>query len=333
MEEIADESIPLIVTSPPYPMIGMWDELFVTQNPAISTALEKNMGMEAFEGMHQELDSVWREAYRVLQPGGIAAINIGDATRTLGKTFRLYSNHSRIIQAMEDLSMSILPSILWRKPTNSPNKFMGSGMLSPGAYVTLEHEFILLFRKGGKRNFTLEEDKQRRRESAYFWEERNQWFSDLWEFTGTRQSTRKSAGRERSAAYPLELPWRLIQMFSVIGDVVLDPFLGTGTTTRAALLSGRSSIGYELDPGLTEELFTGDLNSWKGEQNDWIKNRLQNHEKFVAHRKETKGPNAFKHHHEAWDIPVMTSQEKEINWPALKSVECMAQEIHCQFSW
>ena len=69
-----------------------------------------------------------------------------------------------------------MPAILWRKPTNAPNKFMGSGMLPPNAYVTLEHEYILMFRWGAKREFSQEEQKRSRRESAYFWEERNGWF-------------------------------------------------------------------------------------------------------------------------------------------------------------
>ena len=333
MEEIADNSIPLIVTSPPYPMIAMWDDLFVKQNPDVAAYLEKNEGTEAFELMHLELDAVWKEMHRVLLPGGLAAINIGDATRTLGKSFRLYSNHSRIVQAMEKLGMSTLPSILWRKPTNSPNKFMGSGMLAPGAYVTLEHEFILLFRKGNKRAFQTEDEKQVRRKSAYFWEERNQWFSDLWEFKGTRQNTQSQASRERSAAYPIELPWRLIQMFSVIGDTVLDPFLGTGTTSRAALLSGRSSLGYELDPALTEDLFTPPSAEWKELQQKWYTNRFRAHQQFVQDRSDRKGPEAFKHHHEGWKIPVMTSQEKEMGWPALRDTQIGSQQLVVQYDW
>ena len=121
-----------------------------------------------------------------------------------------------------------LPDILWRKPTNAPNKFMGSGMLPAGAYVTYEHEYILIFRKGGKRAFDRPpRRRQLRRRSAYFWEERNVWFSDVWtDLTGDAPGSRRRETRARSAAFPFELPYRLIQMFSVYGDTVLDPFAG-----------------------------------------------------------------------------------------------------------
>ncbi|MHA2283956.1 MAG: DNA methyltransferase [Promethearchaeota archaeon] len=153
MRAVRDESIHLILTSNPYPLIEMWDEIFAKQNPAIKEALENDNGNLAFELMHQELDKVWSEVHRVLCPGGIACINIGDATRTIDKRFRLYSNHARILQKCIELDFDVLPAIIWRKPTNAPNKFMGSGMLPAGAYVTLEHEHVLILRKGGKRNF------------------------------------------------------------------------------------------------------------------------------------------------------------------------------------
>jgi len=128
--------------------------------------------------MHENLNEVWEEIDRVMAPGGIACINVGDALRKIGETFRLYSNHSRIIDYFENAGYLVLPAIIWRKQTNKPNKFMGSGMLPPNAYVTLEHEFILIFRKG-TRTFSSEE-KVARRKSSYFREERNLWFSDVW---------------------------------------------------------------------------------------------------------------------------------------------------------
>ena len=133
---MSNESIDLVVTSPPYPMIEMWDQIFTSQNEKIGRALNKKDGPTAFELMHQELDKVWDELYRVLKVGGIACINIGDATRTINSHFALYTNHSRIQTYMQKLGFSALPAILWRKQTNAPNKFMGSGMMPPGAYVT-----------------------------------------------------------------------------------------------------------------------------------------------------------------------------------------------------
>ncbi len=98
--------------------------------------------------MHSALDDVWAEISRVLVPGGIACINVGDATRTVGDSFRVYPNHARVTDAFVELGFEPLPDVLWRKPTNSAAKFMGSGMIPPNAYVTLEHEYVLVFRKG-----------------------------------------------------------------------------------------------------------------------------------------------------------------------------------------
>ena len=255
MAALPDGSVALVVTSPPYPMIALWDEQFAAADPRIANALTAEDGNQAFESMHARLDAVWRECHRVLQPGGLACINIGDATRKIGGEFRLFSNHSRILHALTEIGFSILPDILWRKPTNAPNKFLGSGMLPAGAYVTYEHEYILIARNGVPRTFSPA-DKARRRRSAFFWEERNAWFSDLWlGLVGARQLLGPSGidgadARLRSAAYPFELAYRLIQMYSLIGDTVLDPFLGTGTTTTAAIASGRSSQGFEIEANL-----------------------------------------------------------------------------------
>ena len=171
MKEAPDESADLMVTSPPYPMIEMWDEIFASQDKEIAKALKNGDGGAAFELMHRVLDDVWKEVWRVLKPGAVACINVGDATRTVDGRFSLFTNHSRIQYRMQKLGFSSLPAILWRKQTNAPNKFMGSGMLPPGAYVTLEHEYVLIFRKGDKKLFPSAGLKQLRRESAYFWEE------------------------------------------------------------------------------------------------------------------------------------------------------------------
>ena len=154
MAAVPDGSVSLVVTSPPYPMIELWDAQFAAAGPDIADALEGEDGARAFDLMHLRLDRVWQECHRLLQPGGLACINIGDATRKIGGEFRLFSNHSRILQALTGMGFSVLPDILWRKPTNAPNKFLGSGMLPAGAYVTYEHEYILIVRKGGPRKFS-----------------------------------------------------------------------------------------------------------------------------------------------------------------------------------
>ena len=248
MEQLADASVDLIVTSPPYPMIEMWDESFSEQDEQISACLSGARGRDAFELMHAVLDRVWIEIHRVLKSGGIACINIGDATRTFDGDFQLYSNHSRILHRFLNLGFAALPDILWRKQTNAPNKFMGSGMLPVGAYVTYEHEYLLVLRKGRRRDFTSAQEKDRRRESAFFWEERNVWFSDVWfDIKGAAQALVDETARQRSAAFPFELAYRLVCMFSIKGDIVLDPFAGTGTTLAAAVASGRNAVGIDRD--------------------------------------------------------------------------------------
>lgn len=309
MESLEDESVNLVVTSPPYPLIEMWDPLFGQMNPSISKALTTGEGSEAFELSHLELDKVWDEVERVVKPGGFVCVNIGDATRSLNGQFQLYSNHTRITQAMIQRSFNSLPLIIWKKPTNSPTKFMGSGMLPAGAYVTLEHEYILIFRKGGKRVFKTPDDKANRNRSALFWEERNQWFSDQWVLKSLRQTLNHKQLRERSAAYTMELPYRLILMYSVYGDTVLDPFLGTGTTVLAAMATGRHSAGIELDSAFGD-ILTSDLKGFAEVANKRVTDRLQAHQIFMQEYTSRKSETKYVNHH--LQTPVVTMQEREL---------------------
>lgn len=306
LSPLEDSSVDLVVTSPPYPMIEMWDDVFAALDPSIENTLRKGDGGGSFELMHRVLDEVWRQLYRVMKDGALACINIGDATRTIKERFSLLPNHARIQTRMAELGFTILPAILWRKQTNAPNKFMGSGMLPPGAYVTLEHEYILIFRKGGKRKFTRPEEKERRMESAYFWEERNRWFSDIWDFKGVRQYQGEERLRERSAAYPFILPFRLINMFSIYGDTVLDPFLGSGTTALAAAVSGRNSAGCEIEKGFAgafrSRMMQGIIHRGVCQEE-----RLSNHMEFVQKYQAEKGP--MKYTNQRYGFPVMTRQE------------------------
>jgi len=323
MRTIPSSSVHLVVTSPPYPMIAMWDDMFVHQNKNILKALQKNNGFKAFELMHQTLDQVWQELYRVLISGGIACINIGDATRTVGDNFMLYANHARILNSLVNIGFSALPLILWRKPTNAPNKFMGSGMLPGGAYVTLEHEYILIVRKGSKREFNGAQEKQTRHESALFWEERNNWFSDVWfGLIGTRQKLNKNASRLRSGAFPFELAYRLVNMYSAKGDTVIDPFLGTGTTMRSAMASGRNSVGFEIESGFGE-IIKANQDTIMAASNDCIRQRINDHLAFVEAREADKGKLKYINRH--YQFPVMTRQEVELFINPLKSVQQTAK--------
>jgi hypothetical protein len=274
--------------------------------------------------MHASLDPVWAEVHRVLKPGAIACINIGDAVRKIGDDFMLYPNHARILSRMLAIGFQPLPLILWRKPTNAPNKFMGSGMLPPGAYVTLEHEHILVLRKGSKRDFSETEDKQRRRESAFFWEERNTWFSDVWMgLIGATQRLADNDIRKRSGAFPFELPYRLINMFSVKGDLVLDPFLGLGTTLLAAMATGRNGIGIELETDFRETV-TGSLSAVPSIAHRRLSDRLADHLEFVQQR--TAAGRTIKHRNRPYGFPVMTAQEVELVFHRPKTVSQIGED-------
>jgi len=311
LKPVRDASVALVVTSPPYPMIAMWDECFRLMDTTITAELIEEHPSKAFEAMHKQLDAVWRECARVIQPGGFVCINIGDATRsTASAGFALFPNHARIIAAMLALGFTALPDILWRKPSNAPNKFMGSGMLPAGAYVTYEHEYILIFRKGLKRDFVSTAEKARRQASAFFWEERNAWFSDLWQsITGIKQTGDFALRRERTAAFPLEIPYRLISMYSVQGDVVLDPFAGTNTTAMAAAACARSSLGFEIDEAAADD-FAAMMQASVPELNSRNHQRLEQHAQFVTKR-QAEGK-VLKHHNDDLGCAVMTSQERQL---------------------
>lgn len=221
MDRIKDGAVHLVVTSPPYPMIEMWDTLF--------------NGMDYCE-MHKHLAEVWSECYRALINGGIMCVNIGDATRKINGEFRLFCNHSKVVEHCERIGFTTLPYILWKKPTNKPNAFLGSGFIPPNAYVTLDCEFILIFRKGNIRKFKPKD--KIRYGSAFTKAERDKWFTQVWNVQGVKQNG--------FASFPLKIPYRLIRMFSIIGETVLDPFVGSGTTLKACDQLQRHGIGYEI---------------------------------------------------------------------------------------
>lgn len=329
MSKLSDKSVDIVVTSPPYPMIEMWDDIMSNQNPDIKKAFETNKPRQAFELMHQELDKVWAECWRVLKEGSFLCINIGDATRTIDGEFALYNNNTRIIQACEKLGFINLPNILWRKTTNAPNKFMGSGMLPCGAYVTLEHEWILIFRKGSKRAYKKADEKAARRDSSFFWEERNVWFSDIWEIKGVKQTIDNAPSRDRNASYPIELPLRLINMYSQKGDVVLDPFMGLGTTAIASILSERNSVGFEIDPLLKPLLkdILGSVDILKA--NALIHDRYKKHLAFVDDR--IKQKKEVKYNNVHLGCKVMTGQETDLTFHYIDDVQLVDEVDKLEF--
>ncbi|OUP04157.1 hypothetical protein B5F36_05840 [Anaerofilum sp. An201] len=323
---IPASSVQLIVTSPPYPMVEMWDNSFGRQDLSIKAALEANDGITAYHKMHFVLNKIWAECDRILSENGFICINIGDATRTINGNFQLYPNHTQVILFFQSKGYSVLPDIHWRKQSNSPNKFMGSGMYPAGAYVTYEHEYILVFRKGGKRLFSGE-SKKKRQKSAYFWEERNIWFSDLWDIKGTSQSiTVPNTGRDRNASYPFEIPYRLVNMYSSEGDTVLDPFAGLGTTCLACMASNRNSIGVEIDPTIAD-LALKNIHVTPDALNGIIRSRLAKHVAFIDSLPAEKKEKCYQN--TAHDFKVKTKQETAIKIDPIKSVLSAGNTVTC----
>jgi modification methylase len=232
MPELADGSVDLVVTSPPYWQI-------------------KNYGVAgqvgAGESLHAYLRSlamVWEECLRVLTPGGRLCVNIGDqfARASLYGRYRVIPLHAEVICAACAIGFDFLGSIIWQKKTTLNTSggavVMGSFPYPPNGIVELDYEHIHIFRRQGA---TRKPAPAVRAASALTKEEWKSFFSGHWNIGGARK-------RGHEAPFPEEVPRRLIRMFSFVGDTVLDPFMGTATTARAALALGRHSVGYEINP-------------------------------------------------------------------------------------
>jgi site-specific DNA-methyltransferase (cytosine-N4-specific) len=223
MDELKDDSVQLVVTSPPYPMISKWDKMFKIID---------------FDKQHEALKKIWAEVYRILIPGGMFCLNIGDATRTINKNFCCYPNYAKAVMDCVDVGFNSLIPIFWRKISNRPNAFLGSGFLPPNAYVSQDCEYIAIFRKGTLRKFKPKD--QNRLDSSFIKKERDTWFNQVWEISGAKNA-------KKTSVFPEEIPRRLIRMFSVKGDTVVDPFCGVGTTLKIAVKLDRKAVGYEIN--------------------------------------------------------------------------------------
>jgi modification methylase len=233
MPEIAGETVDLVVTSPPYWQIKDYG----------------SPGQIGFgQGLHEylrDLARVWRECRRVLRDGGRLCVNIGDqfARASLFGRYRVIPLHAEITCQCAEAGFDCMGSIIWRKKTTLNTSggavVMGSYPYPPNGVVEIDFEYILLFRKPGTPRRPAPRHKAG---SALTRDEWKSWFSGHWEIAGARK-------RGHDAPFPEEIPRRLIRMFSFPGDTVLDPFLGTGTTAKAALELGRSAVGYEIHAG------------------------------------------------------------------------------------
>lgn len=229
-------SVHLVLTSPPY-----W-----TLKEYRDTAGQ--MGhIEEYNEFLAELDKVWKSCYDALVPGGRLICVVGDVCLSRRKNkgrHTVVPLHASIQEHCRKIGYDNLAPIIWHKIANAVHEVEnGAGFLGkpyePNAVIKNDIEFILMERKpGGYRQPSI----ATRLLSIISTENYQKWFQQIW-MGLTGASTKK-----HPAPYPMELAQRLIQMFSFVGDTVLDPFMGTGTTTLAALQTGRNSIGYEIDP-------------------------------------------------------------------------------------
>ena len=231
---LEDESVHLVVTSPPY-----WNLKRYNENP------DQLGHFQDYEAFLAELEKVWQHVLRILVPGGRLVCVVGDvcvARRSFGRHL-VFPLHADICVICRRLGFDNLNPIVWHKIANAsyevPNgsKFLGKPY-EPNAIIKNDMEFILMQRKpGGYRKPT----EAQREASKLTKEEFQRWFQQIWNITG-------ASTKHHPAPFPLELAMRLVRMFSFVGDTVLDPFCGSGTTMVAALRTGRNSIGVEIDP-------------------------------------------------------------------------------------
>jgi len=231
MRELADESVHLVVTSPPY-----WQLKDYGHNGQIGYN-------DTYEDYINNLSLVWSECYRVLHKGCRLCVNIGDqfARSVYYGRYKVIPIRTEITKFCETIGFDYMGAVIWQKVTTTNTtggaSVMGSFPNPRNGILKLDYEFILIFKKQGVPPKVTHEMRESSKMSKEDW---NEYFTGHWNFPGVRQNG-------HLAMFPLELPRRLIRMFSFKGDTVLDPFLGSGTTSLAAMELGRDSVGYEIN--------------------------------------------------------------------------------------
>ncbi len=231
MAEVADQSIHLVVTSPPY-----WQ--LKDYGPADQIGFH-----DSYETYINHLNLVWQECARVLRPGCRLCINIGDqfARSAYYGRYKIIPIRTEIIKFCETIGLDYMGAVIWQKVTTCNTSggatIMGSFPFPRNGMLKLDYEFILIFKKPGQTPPPSPAAKELSRLSIDDW---NAYFRGHWVFPGEKQT-------KHLAMFPEELPRRLIRMFTFVGETVLDPFLGSGTTSLAAKNLGRHSVGYEIN--------------------------------------------------------------------------------------
>lgn len=240
MEEVADESVHLVVTSPPYWQLKDYGH-------------ENQIGFnDSYEEYINNLNLVWNECYRVLYPGCRLCVNIGDqfARSVYYGRYKVIPIRTEITKFCETVGFDYMGAIIWQKVTTTNTTggatVMGSFPYPRNGIIKIDYEFILIFKKLGDPPQPTREAKELSKLTTTEW---NAYFTGHWNFGGEKQD-------KHLAMFPEELPKRLIRMFMFVGDTVLDPFLGSGTTTLAAKNLVRNSIGYEINPAFLTAIQT-----------------------------------------------------------------------------
>lgn len=237
LSSVPDRSVHLVVTSPPYWTLKEYRDT------------EGQLGhVDDYEEFLSNLDRVWSECLRILVPGGRLVCVVGDVCLSRRKNngrHTVVPLHSSISEHCRRIGFDGLAPIIWHEIANAIFEAGGNGAgflgkpYEPNAVLKNDIEYLLMLRKpGGYRSPSLDT----RLLSLISAKNHRRWFQQIW------TDVKGASTRAHPAPYPLELAERLVRMFSFVGDTVLDPFTGTGTTNLAAARWGRDSIGIEIDP-------------------------------------------------------------------------------------
>ena len=232
MAEVAEQSAHLVITSPPY-----WQLKDYGNNGQIGFD-------DSYEDYINNLNIVWQQCHRVLPNGCRLCVNIGDqfARSVYYGRYKVIPIRTEIIKFCETIGFDYMGAIIWQKVTTCNTTggatIMGSFPYPRNGILKIDYEFILIFKKYGTAPAAADDVKEKSKMTIDEW---NQFFAGHWNIPGEKQD-------KHIAMFPEEIPTRLIKMFSFVNDTVLDPFLGSGTTSLAARKLERNSIGYEVNP-------------------------------------------------------------------------------------